>query len=682
MRNFINIINGNSNVSPLSTLVALEEGIKLNLNMLSSLKNIGERYKLNTALQYFTSIEDVMRRLQRNDRQIYAARWCRLWAFKKLFEMDKNTFWKNTEISFLDSDVHKDERNDVFEKFHEEVTRLTAKYTADWQKTMGVPEDHANQFPDATPMATIRREIFNHFMGIEYSKIQNYVWGNKPFKEIVHDLNELEEEYKAKISGMLTMSEGDEIILKLDNGFCWMMLDRGYCRNEADAMGHCGNVGARPGDRILSLRKFEDEIDGQQFYSVYLTFILQKDGKLGEMKGRANEKPAERYHGAIIALLKLPIIKGIRGGGYAPGNNFSLSDLTDEQRDALLDQKPELGGLHFQFQKFGNTPELRETLLSAINEHVAYVKPEMNEERIVLHKWEGVAKMVSDLTEDDFTRDMANGDSYQYFEHDMSWIGESEVENLFDELSLQRQIRIAQYVQGLVEENEDEDDIENFDQTQTSEVIEKLKEYDEDTYDQFRNAVASGNEAGAEGEAYTALLDAIDTAQKTIKNATLYIPTRTNENGKTYYLWDDPCYIQLSIEDACKLVDRMSEEEDEYDPEIDLDDAGSFWDDEDKNNDAGPIVITQPYNGFSDYDSDAAKERLLDDLDIPGIDEIEKAPGEKPDFASMPNDEVEAWINNMYEKIPDGYIRKNPLNTINQDRWPGIADGLWRNYYG
>lgn len=122
-------------------------------------------------------------------------------------------------------------------------------------------------------------------------------------------------------------------VLSFPDGYSWVDLERGYCEIEKDTMGHCGNVGAKPGDTILSLRDKKN--------TPHLTFILN-NGVLGEMKGRGNDKPAPKYHPYIIELLKLPIIKGVKGGGYLPENNFKLNDLNDNQLEELLKTKPKL----------------------------------------------------------------------------------------------------------------------------------------------------------------------------------------------------------------------------------------------------------------------------------------------------------------------------------------------------
>jgi hypothetical protein len=130
-------------------------------------------------------------------------------------------------------------------------------------------------------------------------------------------------------------AEGRTIINLSDisgfKGWKWVSLDKGRCDREGQAGGHCGNVGAKKDDNILSLRDENNQ--------VHLTFI-NNGGLLGEMKGRGNSKPSQQYHPAIIKLLLSNYVGSIDGGGYMPENNFSLSDLTPEEQDKIRKQKP------------------------------------------------------------------------------------------------------------------------------------------------------------------------------------------------------------------------------------------------------------------------------------------------------------------------------------------------------
>lgn len=175
-----------------------------------------------------------------------------------------------------------------------------------------------------------------HLTGISFSKIQNYNPTNA--KTPIEDLEELEKEFIELSEENLIPETGDERVLVDFGEMAWYDLGKGSCGDEADAMGHCGNQPSeRPGDRVFSLRK-KVNVDGDMYFKPHLTFIFN-DGFLGEMKGRANEKPAPRYHKHIFELLKLPIIEGVIGGGYEPENNFELDDLPDDMLDKLREIK-------------------------------------------------------------------------------------------------------------------------------------------------------------------------------------------------------------------------------------------------------------------------------------------------------------------------------------------------------
>lgn len=131
-------------------------------------------------------------------------------------------------------------------------------------------------------------------------------------------------------------SEDGRVVVDLNDvsgfqGWKWVALDRGSCNKEGDAAGHCGNAAGHPGDNILSLRDLDN--------FVHLTFINNK-GILGEMKGRGNSRPSKKYHPAIIKLLLSNEIASLKGGGYAEENNFSFTDLTEDEQKYIKERKP------------------------------------------------------------------------------------------------------------------------------------------------------------------------------------------------------------------------------------------------------------------------------------------------------------------------------------------------------
>ena len=122
-----------------------------------------------------------------------------------------------------------------------------------------------------------------------------------------------------------------EVLIEFPNGWKWLNLNRGYCRKEGDAGGHCGNIGGgERNESILSLRDSENH--------VYLTFTLSNSGNLMERKGVGNRKPDKSLHPYIVKLLLHPIVHGLGVGHFAQENDFKLEDLSPEHRFILRDK--------------------------------------------------------------------------------------------------------------------------------------------------------------------------------------------------------------------------------------------------------------------------------------------------------------------------------------------------------
>lgn len=177
---------------------------------------------------------------------------------------------------------------------------------------------------------------FGHLLSLSSQEIKNYQFLNTP-TNVLNALKAIEKKWIASRDSSVELQPDDEKIIDFGNGWAWFQLSRGSCRDEGNAMGHCGNVPSeKEGDTILSLRKKISSTN----WSPHLTFILHENGYIGEMKGRGNEKPVERYHAMITALLEHPRIRGIVGGGYAPENNFKLTDLHPDEVARLREMKP------------------------------------------------------------------------------------------------------------------------------------------------------------------------------------------------------------------------------------------------------------------------------------------------------------------------------------------------------
>jgi hypothetical protein len=217
---------------------------------------------------------------------------------------------------------------------------------------------------DVVPSPALKQRL-EHFLSLPVPEIQNYVFKAESPRQLFDLFARYEAAWRQRIEeerSLITPESEDEILIEFPDGFAWWLLPRGGCPVEAAAMGHCGNVPSeRPGDRILSLRRKVRRGDVERWYPV-ATFILDADGELGEMKGRGNDKPAQKYHPYIVELLRHHMIGGIKCGGYMPENNFSMSDLDPQTREQLIADKPELKGLLGYYEEEGITERVLDML--------------------------------------------------------------------------------------------------------------------------------------------------------------------------------------------------------------------------------------------------------------------------------------------------------------------------------
>jgi hypothetical protein len=239
-----------------------------------------------------------------------------------------------------------------------------------------------------------------HFLGLPIPEIQNHVFRTESPRQLFDLFAGFEAEWRGRIEeeqSLITPEEDDEILIEFPDRFAWWLLPRGGCPVEAKAMGHCGNVPSeRPGDRILSLRRKVQRGDMVRWYPV-ATFILDADGRLGEMKGRGNDKPAERYHPYIVELLRHHLITGIKGGGYLPQNNFALSDIGPEAREKLIAEKPELKGLLGYYEDEGMTERVLDMLWDQLRARDLpdYEKYDADKREFVLSTYRDLEQFVS-----------------------------------------------------------------------------------------------------------------------------------------------------------------------------------------------------------------------------------------------------------------------------------------------
>ena len=233
-----------------------------------------------------------------------------------------------------------------------------------------------------------------HYLSMPIPQIQTIVWQKQSPRELLEQMDDVETDWKeanADKNNLLNYAEGQEpaVIMSFPDGYKWFNLQRSSCSAEAKAMGHCGNASGR--GTILSLRRLAKTNEGQTYWYPVLTFILHSDGYLGEMKGRNNDKPIEKYHPYIIALLKnYDEIEGIRGGGYLPEHNFSMSDLEPDVAAELKKLKSGLADLDDIYKAEGMTPRLIKLINNRLPSGLSVGNYDKDRKSFIVESWENL----------------------------------------------------------------------------------------------------------------------------------------------------------------------------------------------------------------------------------------------------------------------------------------------------
>jgi|GEM_PF-6145128 len=162
-------------------------------------------------------------------------------------------------------------------------------------------------------------------------------------KQGLQAFKDAENKYNAKALSNPQLIVPDKKTTKLmdvGDGYAWFNLNTYKCDKESKAMGHCGTA-AKENQKLLSLRRVI-KAGGKEYHEPAVTASLSPDGSLGQMKGRANLIPQQKYHKYVSELFARTKITPPKGDEYLPGNNFNLDDLSHEEHDALLAKRPEL----------------------------------------------------------------------------------------------------------------------------------------------------------------------------------------------------------------------------------------------------------------------------------------------------------------------------------------------------
>ena len=467
-----------------------------------------------------------------------------------------------------------------------------------------------------------KQELLDHYLGLPVPEIQNLVWDRQAPSYLFATFHDMEAQWKEETKGVLQPRPGDRPAITFGDGWAWWMLDRGYCEEEARAMGHCGNVAGirRPYERILSLRKSVRRGE-REYYEPHLTFILDtRDSSLGEMKGKGNDKPAPQYHPYILRLLESDIVDKVKGGGYLPEHNFKLGDLSEEQREELSQKKPSMATFYLRFRKEGASPGLVADVGSAIQ--AGAWDPDLR--GYVVNQWGDMAALAEDIGNDtakwiakvvgkgDFL-DFDYGDPNEAIKQALDACSDRTRDLVVRYLAYTHPTKLVEWLEhnntdyseqatGFMRKDPGEPQARrwlsrlnlNMEGVLGTDDIAEFIEFaglDEER-GSLLSAWSDATEAGTEAEMgrdfERAASDILDTA----------FPWGTTLRKKGKYFWDDPVYEVMSLDKAVEVADSGES-------------AGNYMEANGRyDSEEFGLKVDEPHYGYQGWDEQAADERV------------------------------------------------------------------------
>jgi len=439
----------------------------------------------------------------------------------------------------------------------------------------------------------LRRELAHFVSNAEtnnFTDVLNFKFPSDiSHEDLIAKLRHFEQtsvEKKKEEKRLLEKEEGVKTFVKFPDGWEWQLLPAGSCSKEGASMRHCGNVpSVKPGDEILSLR--EPVKKGKEtLWKPHATFILN-EGRLGEMKGFANEKPDKKLHPYIKELLLQDDIEGIKGGGYEAKKNFALSDLTDEDRADLYEKKPELDLVTY----YRNNKE------KVLKECGA--KGTRPNGSIIIDEWKNLIEFGKELSPD-LVSDIERLDEHDLIHVDYGSFGDSERWDILDFFSKKNPGAFKEFAKKVSADLEDAealvDAIEKSNvKGMLSAISEQLEDGNlDDLKGDLNSAVASGCESGAQSALYKHI-------QKEMTH-----PTFEEHDDVLDVNWDDAehlfdatIYVTISEKDFLKAYasGEMTEEDN---------DLNSYYFSSVRNS----FLYSGP-NDLNDYDEESAWESFM-----------------------------------------------------------------------
>lgn len=267
--------------------------------------------------------------------------------------------------------------------------------------------------------ATALLGTLERYLETEIKPVLDFVWDpSLTYTYLKRELEDIYEDYKKQLQGWAPVDEdaGDKIIIPYKSEkLYWFDLQRPSCSLEGDAAGHCGNSPrSNTNDNVYSLSTLKKV--GKEWYRYpHITVVLEDDGLLGEIKGRGNTTPHEKYGDKLVDLCLLPEVKGIGEARWEEDENWTWDHFTEEQQERILDKKPD-----FQYNENASRSRVAENWLNGDGD--ADAMRDWLEEHVYLN-YNTITDVTSDTISIEFSTDVS--DVYRVLEDEIfAYFGE------------------------------------------------------------------------------------------------------------------------------------------------------------------------------------------------------------------------------------------------------------------
>jgi hypothetical protein len=271
-------------------------------------------------------------------------------------------------------------------------------------------------------------------------------------------------------------------------------------------------------------------------------------------------------------------------------------NLSKDEAERLIIAKPELGDLPIIYKIYGATDKVKSLIADWCEEYDNSTNGEWVNNNLIIQKFPNVESLFDELGTGEtfkFFSKMISGD-FSLNDYYDAHAESDNVEDLIKSLAPDDLKKLGEYLQKTYPD-EVEDDFDDFDPTNASDVFNLFEATDDDDLQRAANrAVEDGTRLGAESEAISLL-------KRTIEDSDfVYF---MSDNGK--FAWDTPCAFVVPI---AKIVEYIQANGGDADAGEQLYNDG--W----KEAFEVGIGVEVPYNGFTDYDEEGAKETFADEI--------------------------------------------------------------------